>query len=94
MAYLLIRHKVKDFPKWKSGFDAHGSTREKSGSKGGYLFRNADDPNEVVVVFKWDDLEKARKFASSEDLKKIMEKAGVIDKPDIYFLDKVEKPSV
>lgn len=93
MAYLLVRHKVNDFSKWKSGFDAHESTRKKSGSKGGYLFRNEDDPNEVIVVLKWDDLEKARKFANSEDLKEKMEKLGVIDKPDVFFLDDVERPS-
>ena len=94
MAYLLVRHKVKDFSEWKSGFDAHASFRKKGGSKGGYLFRNEDDPNEVIVVLKWDDLEKARTFANSEELKKTMEKVGVIDKPDIYFLDEVERPSV
>ena len=94
MAYLLVRHKVKDFSKWKSGFDAHGATRKKSGSKGGHLFRNAEDPNEVIILFRWDNLENARKFTGSEDLKQVMEKVGVIDKPDIYFLDEVEEVSV
>ena len=94
MAYLLVRHKVNDFAKWKSGFDAHGSTRKKSGSNGGHLFRNAEDPNEVIILFRWDNLENARKFTDSEDLKQVMEKVGVIDKPDIYFLDEVEKLSV
>lgn len=94
MAYLLIRHKVKDFSKWKPVFDEHGSMREKSGSKGGYLFRNADNPEELVIIFKWNEMEKARQFANSEDLKKAMKRAGVADEPDIYFLEKVEKPSV
>ena len=53
--------------------------------------RNADNPNEMVVIFEWDSLEKARKFAQSEDLKKTMQRAGVIDKPDIYFLEKIER---
>jgi len=52
MAYLLVKHKVKDFSKWKTGFDAHGSFRKKGGSKGGYMFRNEDDPNEVIVILK------------------------------------------
>lgn len=94
MPYLLIRHKVKDYDKWKPVFDEHGSTRKANGSKGGRLFRNADDPNEIVIIFKWDSLDKARKFVKSENTKKAMHRAGVADKPDVYFLDEVEKVTV
>jgi len=90
MPYMFIRSKVKDYDKWKTIFEEHAATRKTSGSKGGRLFRNNDDPNELILVFKWDSIENARKFAQSEDLKKRMQRAGVIDKPDIYFLDKVE----
>jgi predicted AAA+ superfamily ATPase len=58
-----------------------------------HLFRNADNPNELIILFEWDDLGKARSFAQSEDLVKIMQKAGVSDKPDIYFLDEIERTS-
>jgi len=94
MAYLLIRHKHKDYTKWKTVFDEHSVTRNASGSKGARLFRNTDNPNEMVIIFEWDSLEKAKKFAQSEDLKKTMQRAGVIDKPDIYFLEEVERVSV
>ena len=57
MVYLPIKHKVKDFSKWKPVFGQHGSTREEYGSKGRNLFRSADKPNEVVLRFKFDDLE-------------------------------------
>ncbi|MCZ7396417.1 MAG: hypothetical protein ABOK23_08565 [Candidatus Methanoperedens sp.] len=75
-------------------FDEHGSARKTYGSRGGRLFRNADDPNETVIIFKWDSLDKARKFVKSEDTKKAMQRAGVADKPDVYFLDEVEKVPV
>ena len=91
MTYILVRHKVKDYEKWKLAFDEHGTTRKDSGSKGGRLFSITDDKNEVVIIFEWDNLENAQKFARSEDLKKIMQQAGVIDKPDIYFLEEIEK---
>jgi heme-degrading monooxygenase HmoA len=94
MPYLLIRHKVKDYAKWKPIFDEHGASRRQSGSRGGFLFRNASDPNELVILLEWDDLNKARQFAESEDLKKAMERAGVAEKPDLYFLEKLEQPSV
>ena len=94
MPYVLVRHKVEDYAKWKPFFDQHGATRQASGSLGGRLFRNANDPNELVVLFEWDDLEKARQFAQSNDLREIMQRAGVADQPDIYFLEEVEHVSV
>jgi heme-degrading monooxygenase HmoA len=94
MPYLLVRHKVEDYERWKPGFDEHGSVREQSGSKGGRLFRNAEDPNETVILLEWDNLENARQFAQSEDLRETMQRVGVSDQPDIYFLEEVEEVSV
>jgi uncharacterized protein (DUF1330 family) len=93
MPYILIRHKVEDYSKWKPVFDEHGATRKASGSKGGYLLRNIDDANEVVIFMEMDDLEKARQLVQSEDLRQAMERSGVADQPDIYFLDLDDRPS-
>ena len=92
MPYMLIRHKVKDYPKWKPVFDEHGKARKASGSKGGPLLRSADDPNNLVILLQWDDLAKARQFPQSQDLRAAMERAGVADRPDIHFLEEIEKP--
>ena len=91
MPYLLVRHKVTDYATWKPVFDQHGTTRQANGSKGGRLFRNAQDPNEVVILLKWDDLEKARQFTQAQDLVETMQKAGVVGRPDIYFLEEIEQ---
>ena len=47
--------------------------------------------SELIILFEWDDLKRARQFAQSEDLRKTMERAGISDKPDVYFLEEVEK---
>ena len=94
MAYLLVRHKVEDYERWKPGFEDHGATRKESGSKGVRLFRNADDPNETVIITEWDDLEKARQFAQSDDLRETMQRLGVAEQPDILFLEEVETVEV
>jgi heme-degrading monooxygenase HmoA len=91
MAYVLIRHKVKDYDKWKNIFDENYAYRKAGGCTGGRLFRNIDDQSEITIVFKWDTIENARKFTESEDLKKRMQKGGIIEKPDIFFLEKVEQ---
>ena len=91
MPYMLVRHKVEDYEKWKPVFDGHQATRRESGGKGGFLFRNADDPNETIILLEWPDLEDARRFAQSEDLRETMQRAGVAEQPDIYFLEEAEK---
>ena len=94
MPSLLIRHHVADYPAWKAVFDEHEAARRANGSQGGWLFRSADDPHEVLLLLAWDDLERARLFADSDDLREAMTRAGVTDRPDIWFLEDVEHPTV
>jgi hypothetical protein len=86
MRYLLVRHKVAEFDRWKSAYDAHLPSREKAGLKEERLLRNIDEPGEVLILFEVEDLQKAREFIDSADQKTTMENAGVVDKPDIYHL--------
>ena len=94
MPYILVRHRVEDYERWKVAFDEHGSAREQGGSRGGQLFRNMDDPSETLILLEWDDLDKARQFARSDDLREAMQRAGVTDQPTIYFLDESDRPRV
>ncbi len=91
MPYALIRHEVEDFKRWKQVFDEHAPNREASGSKGGYLFRNADDPDELLILFERDDLENVRRFGQPDELREKMQQACVADRPDFYFLEEVER---
>ena len=44
---------------------------------------------EVVILMEWDELERARQFVASPDLKEAMQNAGVTDMPTITFLSQV-----
>ena len=90
MANIMIHHKVQNFETWKRAFDEHAPARETAGCTGGELFQSADDPNEVVIRFSWDTLENARAFSSSDDLREVMAKAGVVGQPTIVFLGGAE----
>ena len=94
MPSLLIRHHVEDYDSWKAVFDEHELTRRANGSQGGRLFRDASDPNEVLLLLEWDDLERARLFADSDDLREAMARSGVTDQPDIWFLEDVDRVAV
>jgi hypothetical protein len=49
--------------------------------------RGAQEPNEVILLFEAKDLNRAKTFAESADLRETMQKVGVVDKPDIYFVN-------
>ncbi len=84
--HMLIRHKVAGFAKWKPVYHDHLAARQKGGLEEVHLLRNTENPNEVILLFSVEDLDKAKAFAASDDLRQAMQKAGVSDKPDVYFL--------
>ena len=92
MSYVIFIYKVADYARWKSIFEVDGANRQAGGSKGGQLFRSADDPNEVIMLFEW-DLEKARQFSHSEEFRAKMQEGGVLAPPDFYFLEEIEQLS-
>jgi hypothetical protein len=84
--YLEISHKVKDFDVWLKAFDTEGpATRANDGLVDGVLARGIDDPNLVLLVFKITDLSKAKAALDKPARQKIMQEAGVIGKPEVYF---------
>ncbi len=87
MTTILVRHKVKDFAKWKAVYDGMDAFHRAHGVKNAQILRGAEDPNEVVVLSELENLSKAREFALLDELKKIMEQGGVADRPDVYFLE-------
>jgi hypothetical protein len=86
MVHMLVRHKVEEFGKWKPIYDEHQEARAAAGLKDLHLWHNIDDPNEIVLLFEISDVEKAKAFVQSPDLKERMAAAGVISTPDILFL--------
>ena len=79
MAYLLELHKVADYDRWRSVFDEDADNRADSGSLGAQIFRDADDPTQVVVLFEWESVERARERVESAALRKKSEQAGVAE---------------
>lgn len=90
MPALLIRHRVADYPAWKRVFDEQGTTRWANGCRGGQIFRNTDDPGEMLILLDWDDLRRARLYSQSDELHESMNRAGITDDPDVWILEQSE----
>lgn len=86
---MIVRHKVADYSKWKSGYDSHDSSRLASGLHSYVVARGTEDSNVVLIAVKMDDVEKAKAFAASKDLKDKMKNLGVAGAPVIDFIETV-----
>jgi len=92
MHYVLVKHNIKEYDKWKNIFDENMENRKNNGSRGSHVFRSAENPNEVVILFEWDDLDNARKFFVSSETKERMESVGVQNQ-EIHFLEGIGRTS-
>jgi hypothetical protein len=51
------------------------------------MLRGADDPNDLVLLFKAASLDRAKSFMSNPAVGEAMQKSGVVGKPDVTFLN-------
>lgn len=80
-----IYHTVKDYAAWRTAYDADSARRKASGFTDVAVERNADKPDNLKVVLMVSDMAKAKAFAADPGLKEVMDKAGVISKPDMKY---------
>jgi hypothetical protein len=86
MALMVVHHKVRDYATWRPAYDAHEPSRVGAGITNGRVYRKAEDPNDLVILLDVADVAKAHAWASGEDLKAVMQKAGVLGAPAIHFI--------
>jgi hypothetical protein len=88
MAFVLIEHRVGDFEQFKQVFEDDAARRQALGSRGGVVYRVADDPGNVIVVLEWGSVEEAREFAGSLELEEALDWAGSgVTTPRVTVLD-------
>jgi hypothetical protein len=83
---MVITHKVANFEKWIVAYEGHDSARLASGIHSYVIGRGLRDTNMVMVATKIDDIAKAKAFSKDPNLKKAMQKGGVIGAPRISFV--------
>ena len=85
MDIIEINHKVKNYAVWKKAFDLDSNARKASGLEFITIGREMTDPNNVQVVLHVTDMQKAKAFAADPRLKQVMDKNGVISKPEVDY---------
>ena len=78
MIQVLVHHEVADYQSWRSVFDASLDFRHDGGECSCRIFRKAGNPNDLTLLFEWEDLAKAKRYMTSDELRKKMRQAGVV----------------
>ncbi len=81
MPYTVSRVKVEDYDKFKRLFFEEGviALRQAYASRGSRLFRSSSDPQGIIVLGEWDDLENASRFFQSNELREQQQRGGVVE---------------
>jgi len=90
---LIVQHKVLDYDAWKPVFDDHESVRARYGGQGHTIYRSADDPNDLTLLFRYESRERADEFMRDPSLREAMEKGGVISEPRFQWVEEAEEAS-
>ena len=95
MPYILSQVKIEDYATWKSAFgNPEGkANRKAAGAKSWQIFRSKDDPNHIVLLMEWDNLDSARKYYQNKGFLEKQPGIGVLQLW-LSYLEEVEKESV
>jgi len=86
---LVVKHKVRDFGVWKSVFDAREPVRWWHGVRRHWLYRSAEDPDDVLVAIEFISPEQARAYLQDPELREAMQRGGVQGEPHVHFCEPV-----
>ncbi|MCZ2475795.1 antibiotic biosynthesis monooxygenase [Aquirufa ecclesiirivi] len=89
MNYVLIIHEVADYASWKKQFDRAANLRKAAGEISFQVLQFQHEPNKVVHFSHWEDIEKAKSFFDSPEVKQIRLDAGV-KTPEFNYLKQVD----
>ena len=79
MPIVALQVTISDYAKWRPVFDKYRSARALAGFKNERVFRNIDDPNDVIIWGEATSGAKLRKALASQELKAAMKEAGGVE---------------
>ena len=87
---IIVRRKLKDYDSWKMIVADANQVRKEYGSKGGTLYRNAKDPDEVYLIFEWDDRKPYMNYFNRPDVQKALADTGtteIIEVSESFYVE-------
>lgn len=91
---LAIQHPVADLDKWMQGYMNHDSVRQAYGLSHMYVGQNVNQPSDVLVVNRMENVDQAKQFTQLPDLKNAMDDAGVTGAPEFHYVNILRSDTV
>ena len=89
MIHAIVRFTVEDFETWKSVFVEAAALRKTFGSLSAQAFSKADSKNEINVLLRFENREKATQMFQSPEFREVTKRGGMLAPPEVTFLDEV-----
>lgn len=93
-AAVLLSYQVADFYSWKTIFDQNEEKRKEAGMLAHHINRAEDDPNSLTVFLAVGDADKFKAYATSDDLKALMQEAGVVSEPEFMWMKPLRESAI
>ncbi len=90
VTHLHVGFKVKNYERFKEGYDANIEQRKAAGEISFQVFRNVDDPNTVTVLSVQESAEQVQAFIDSPDLKARMKAAGITEMGQMLIMEEMD----
>ncbi len=93
-AAMIVSYQVADFDAWKAVFDDNEQRRIDHGILGHHINRTEGDPNSVALYLAVGDVDRAKAFVTSDELKSVMETGGITSAPKFMWMTPVRESIV
>ena len=88
---MYCRHDVADYAAWKKGYDGFANYQKTHGVIHESVYQSIDNPNDITVIHDFNNINEAKAFAGSAELKATMSKLGVKGTPQIWYTTESNK---
>ena len=79
MVFVAVEGRVEDFAGWRKRFEEGAGLRRSGGVKSEQVLRQSDDGQHILVVYEVDDVQQARQYMESEEIRRRRHESGVRD---------------
>jgi hypothetical protein len=84
MATIFRRVRVADYARFREVYDAGTPAREAGGMRDEQMFRNPNDPNDILIMSTVVDVERARAYGQSDEVHDRQRAAGLLELSNYY----------
>ncbi|MDQ6673060.1 MAG: hypothetical protein M3069_20355 [Chloroflexota bacterium] len=84
MATIFRRVRVADYQCFREVYDAGTPAREAGGMRSEEMFRNPNDANDILIMTTVENVEHARAYGQSDEVRERQRAAGLLELSNYY----------